>query len=1302
MMPTVALQPMTMEFWLRFFSQNPPQPGNCDIICVGRDSEYKRLLNLLMVLFYAIHDGAGRSPFGHIRIIIPPGGKSAADAKSQLLSRMCNILEEHRGQAVSADEIAALDGAIAIDTAPDLEAASVLEVLRQMAPKGVAIIVEAARYSGRHHAESPRSGRSRRPEDSWVSHLNALVRGAVEAGTQRDCYVLVDAGEFGPLESDNQELLKSIDASAFWAGGPLAEAEARSLQSGVGAAERQMAQGLVGEAFAVVARIDGMSEDQRLLLKVQLLKNQGRVAEALALIKPELERLLSHLDGQSLVALASLAVEGEHPVLAERLLSQALASLEREDSLAAALALATRLGVPAAETELESRLSTLFPRSPALLSRRIARALGDRDYSTVLALVDCMPTAEFPAELLEFYTHVARVLTVEGEPDYSTLLTIVGERTPKYAKRARVIAARDARARGLLFKAVALAVEIDTHGPGAARIADVAIGAIEELLIGRDAEGKPVASVEEVQTSIGRVIEYLSDNPSAAGNRNALARVLSVEVCGSTGLALLAGLSLNLAALPVDVLPESAPVHRPRLDVECVRSFMRGTLKYFAERSPIIIGKGVFPEELLTADADSLLEEVTELLDVASGNLLSEPDRQVALQILHIAVLLARKSEKPFLELTLVRLVAGKLAAVGHGQRARDLAEGVLQEVEASASSARKRQAWFTFADIYHRTNNRHEALLALACALSQRGARVLQEQVWHETFLLARLLRDLDLTDLSLQVVAWGRLILKRMGLDARYGHRLDFVERTIALRELLREPAAAPSAPDAWMSLLAGITGDCRAALEKLDESAPAAMLLGQAILHCRVRGIVIDDATRSAFEGILGRVAEPMASRIRTLSLETPSVEDVTSLVHALDETRYSEDIGFDVRAVVLAARRLLVSNAAIESPAVAAFAIELLSDQTVRIPRTGDIDDRATLTTPSEPEDVAQFAREVSLDGLTLHMLAFDARDRLCRISIEGGLMSGMVTEPAMVFSRQRFDAWRREYPAKYSELDTTGAVISNTFWESVRGLGISHSAAPGSRVLVVAETLLQQIPPNVLLVGAGPHEESLAGTQLAIASVPSLNWLRGARLGPRSRSGRRLAWISTVTRDRAGRGTLDMVARRLTDTLEAHGIVLHTGAEPPEDLGGSDLVIVGAHGTLSPEGRYFQVAADEGTLRMTARRLAAHLAGASVVILFVCSAARADSHPLSSATVGLPRLLLESGVRVVVASPWPLDSQVPSHWLPAFLEASRKGLPVIDSNFVANQAVKRAMGDRPSHVLAMTVVGDPLVLAAAGP
>jgi hypothetical protein len=136
--------------------------------------------------------------------------------------------------------------------------------------------------------------------------------------------------------------------------------------------------------------------------------------------------------------------------------------------------------------------------------------------------------------------------------------------------------------------------------------------------------------------------------------------------------------------------------------------------------------------------------------------------------------------------------------------------------------------------------------------------------------------------------------------------------------------------------------------------------------------------------------------------------------------------------------------------------------------------------------------------------------------------------------------------------------------------------------------------------------------------------------------------------------------LAVLAGRLAEDLEKYDVELHSDNEPPENLRGSELVIIGAHGGLAEDGQYFRVVADDAGASVTAARLSKVLADVGVVVLFVCSGGRIDSYPGANTTVGLAKQLLNNGCRAVVAPAWPLSVQVPSKSLPAFLRYPSDG------------------------------------------
>jgi len=239
-----------------------------------------------------------------------------------------------------------------------------------------------------------------------------------------------------------------------------------------------------------------------------------------------------------------------------------------------------------------------------------------------------------------------------------------------------------------------------------------------------------------------------------------------------------------------------------------------------------------------------------------------------------------------------------------------------------------------------------------------------------------------------------------------------------------------------------------------------------------------------------------------------------------------------------------------------------------------------------------------------------------------------------------------------------------------------------------------DTTLQRFPPNLLRIG-----DDFAGRLMPVASAPSMSWLAARALSQATEvnSGSR-AWIPTDTgpeKDMA----LDMLAERLKDDLKAHNVTLRRDAEVPDDMARSELSIVAAHGGLLPGERYFQKVSDNVNLAIYPETLAAALQDSGVVLLFICSGGRVDSHPQAETTIGLVKQLFNYGCASVVASPWPLNVSVPPKWLPVFLKKWDHGDTVAEAAFEANRVVANSLGGNPGDYLAMNVFGDGLLRKA---
>ena len=103
-----------------------------------------------------------------------------------------------------------------------------------------------------------------------------------------------------------------------------------------------------------------------------------------------------------------------------------------------------------------------------------------------------------------------------------------------------------------------------------------------------------------------------------------------------------------------------------------------------------------------------------------------------------------------------------------------------------------------------------------------------------------------------------------------------------------------------------------------------------------------------------------------------------------------------------------------------------------------------------------------------------------------------------------------------------------------------------------------------------------------------------------------------------------------------------------------------MAVVTAHGGIHQQERFFQVVAVRGVLRVTPDALAAALRNVGSMSFCSCAAgSTSEEHPNVALTSSAGKQILDRGCQAVIAPPWPLDSRVPSHWLPA-LRAVVKG------------------------------------------
>ena len=1026
--------------------------------------------------------------------------------------------------------------------------------------------------------------------------------------------------------------------------------------------------GRLGQALKDLDTLPKSLEAHKAFLKVQLLHKAGHYEQALDLIRTELD-LDARLNGNARVKLARIAEDANASGLAAELLAPAIETLDNREDLESALATAEEIGAMALEVHAAERLQALFPGSASLRDRRRRDALLARDYETAAAVAEEQPGDEASAL---YFRALSKAFAGDGVPDYQGLIASAGG-NQALAEAYRMACVGDAQARNLVVHAFDLAVPLPKTKNQRQRGERLLLRTLEQILLSARPDGQGPIDMERFADAVLELVERLAEDPTNRNLRVRLVALVQPSLAGTMGLAVLAVVVIRLASKPIALRKGSAPGTAGMEWLMDRKAFLERAFAFLSSEQPVVIGRISLPKALMTEPADEVVSAIVAYLTYAPVG--DEADIRALLLWLALGAAAAPHTSDPDYDLRMIRLVAGKLATSGEVQEARDLAESAL--LNGAANPRRRRLAWFAMADVYNRCGIQLEALTAIACAFAADASGD-EEEIYQQVAGLARILRDCGLMDQAMTAIGKARTLLDRMGHQDQYGHQLD----TLAL-QIRQKAMFAPEADAvAFGQFLVDAAANLEAAFQHSGGSAPAGVLLGQAIRVARLRKMSVPakaealfDRARRETKGALGRLIKAMAAT-------TPSAADLLTVMGTASAARYSDDAGFDGRyAAVLAARSLSDDNF-IAKAEQTSLALELLTDRGVALP--GWDEAAAPPPPPKAAGEPADTAVAVSKAGVAVVQAGFDEAGRLVTVTTSDGTIAQPVREPEAVITQARLNAWSVDFPYAYG-IDETSA---NLFYTTTADLRVS--ALPEGPVVIVADIDLQAFPPNLLFI-----DDDFAGRTRPMAAAPSLAWLGCAMAKGMIGDGRACAWISTAVGG-DDRETLPMIAQRLEATLGEHDFLTDHGPALPATFAGASLAVIAAHGGVHPDGKFFQVVSDEGVLRVGALDLANALRNVGIVILFVCSAGRADRHPGANTTVGLAKQILDRGCAAVVSSPWPLDARVPSHWLPPFLERWTAGDSLIDAAFKANAIVDRAFAQDPARGLAMAVYGNPLL------
>lgn len=1225
------------------------QLGCVNLALLGPARGSSRLARLIFLVLVRMTTPTGQPAFREAVVLLPP------DAQDNVAAEVAADTAQFRGYPLDAEELGALSQRLKIRRIESFDTAEILQAVTTAMHGSFIIVASASRYRPAEYT-STISTSTRTPEDCWVPPLIELATQCTAQIAEENC-VLFDVGEYLPTLNRNIEALQNLGCTVWGAKAPLAVND-----EGVAKFENWKQRVARGDILSTLGEIDalaGTTIPERLLLKIQALHKGGRSIRALEFLREYLPHI-AEIPALLKLKLVEVALASEDHSLALELFESSVGALHDLDVNERALELTQSIPSASIEAQCLSWLARFFPTSLALKEHQLRRLF--------LAARDGLPVRPENGPRLPLDEYVDAVLTPfrgEAAPDYAAHIEKIDAKWPTWQAPTRLAAAFDARRRDLPIIVAMIAPSLAPDSALARPATTLLLWSIEQLILAGDDRMR-----EQLADAVVYILLYLSAHPADTGSRERLDELLSVDVAGRAGAAILAYALLRLADTPT-ATPDPSPLPTT-IDIDS-KQFMRfyhEAAEWLNNKFAINLADVVLPKQLLTLPADSILLHLKQMTQFVIEQE-QEDDGQLLRLTLIVAFAVAPHANRRNDDLAILRLVTSRLVVAGDAQLARDFVEAALATTQEQPD--RLRLAWFAYGDVFQRMHNNSRALLAFGCALATQGP-VDPEHKYYETMGIVRALRDVGLFRSAHEFLDRCEKLLIQMDKHATMGHRIQTVRLGLQMLELgtahLHDEAA-------WSSLLREIDENLQTVKREKDELATVLVMAVQVLRQAESMGLEIAPQIRARIEDAMNAAGKTTAELVQLASNASVGAERLLNRARAAQHARYSDDVGFDVQHLVRAARNQLSEDATLADAKLACFAAELTTDHAIKPP--GSI---AGGWLPATIEESSQTLEDLSHRGPRIEMLVIDNADRLVRVSADAGVLTAQREDAA--FSLRGLQNWSRRFPYDYG-LDASDP---NIFYTSLSQLGLSQE--PAERAVFVLDTRLQRFPPQLLMING-----EMLGRSCAIAVAPSLTWLRASTSAPRRPQSPSMAWISTAV-EGDGRGTLATVADRVTDVLAQHGITLQTGNEIPENLKGARMAIIAAHGGLADENRFFKVLSDEAKLRISSLTLARALEGVGIAILFVCSGGRQDEHPSASTTVGLPKQLLDRGSMAVIASPWPLDSRVPSHWLPAFLVEWEAGAMLIDANAAGNRAVGAQMGNEPRDALAMTLYGNPFL------
>lgn len=646
-------------------------------------------------------------------------------------------------------------------------------------------------------------------------------------------------------------------------------------------------------------------------------------------------------------------------------------------------------------------------------------------------------------------------------------------------------------------------------------------------------------------------------------------------------------------------------------------------------------------------------------------------DGEVIDMLLVAAVFSGKNIESESVDFRVIRNIATSLSLLGDMQRARDLAETILQ-LSVSGDYRRKRYAWKYFANIYARSGNSEMAALSMLCALSLTE-RMPWSQAFEEIYDLVVVLREINLVDFGLGLIELLADVAGRIDRSEEILHRVDFLSATLEVSKINHESPA-----EDINKLLLKVFSVCEASDLYESESFPSLHFLSQLVGLAISESVTVPQSILNYLDNRIGRLSDYQKRLINIAFPEKYSLNDLCDTLARTASLRYANDIGYDLRNLAVSAR-IYLGGGGVENAVESAFLCELLSDHSIRF-KGGDFKDVALLLSQDFTITYSS-AESFSRTGTDVVFMGRGANSKLAKLHFSAG---ALISHSLGWFDRSAYGRWSQKYPYHFESLKPEDCNLAFSEMDAldvgVEGLG---------RTVFVFDTHMKSLPPNLIISGG-----DFIGRKRAVCSAPSFTWLNNTKVSFYDDCSGEVIWIPTE-----GKGqitpTLNFLDTLIRGVVDSRAARISNEGNFPTDLRSKEMVILGGHGGLKSENGIFDsISSDSGNTRLYPDQIGPRLANTKLVILFICSGGRVDPHPFASSSLGIPQTILNHGCASVIAPTWPLDVFSSEKWLSTFLRHWDAGVDAAECNFRANRELEAGSGGDIVKGLNMHIYGCP--------